>query len=371
MSPPSNSPGPTPDLTRRQALRLLLAALVTGVGACSSRPAQRAAPPPKRLIGPSSTTSTSSSASASTTTSAPATTTTTAEPAPTTTVTEPAPTTTQPAPPPAQPAPPTGPHPSGAVAGFVAFGDFGGGPAQGAVAQAMTRWSSEHRVDALVTTGDNVYSYGEPHLFAAYLDEPYRELRSTRPMWVTLGNHDVMRGHGPAQLAHLGLPPLPYATTLAGVRLFFLDSSRDLAAQAEWLDQQLAQPGPSCSVVVFHTPVYSCGLHGPHPPVVDVWAPVIERHRVNLVLNGHDHLYHRFLSPGGVTYVVTGGGGYDLYAHTPGCSPPELQASAVRHHFTGVEVFADHLVISAVGTDGLVFDRAEIPLPSRVGTPAG
>ena len=35
--------------------------------------------------------------------------------------------------------------------------------------------------------------------------------------------------------------------------------------------------------------------------------------RVALVISGHDHYYERFRSANGVTYVVTGGGGYDLY----------------------------------------------------------
>src|ERR1051325_10106740 len=46
------------------------------------------------------------------------------------------------------------------MTGFVAFGDFGGGPAQGAVAATMLQWVRDgHRVDALVTTGDNVYDF--------------------------------------------------------------------------------------------------------------------------------------------------------------------------------------------------------------------
>ncbi|MGH9034442.1 MAG: metallophosphoesterase family protein [Acidimicrobiia bacterium] len=345
----------TPELTRRQTLRLLLGAIVVGAGACTSRPAKREA-----WVPPSSTTTTEPP---TTTTTEPPTTTTTAPPTTTTTAPAPTTTTTQP---PQPPAPPSEPHPSGALAGFVAFGDFGGGLGQAAVAQAMTRWAAGHRVDALVTTGDNVYDYGEPRFFEAYLDQPYQELRATRPMWVTLGNHDVMNGHGDAQLAHLGLPALPYATALNGVRLFFLDSNRPDAAQAAWLDEQLAQPGPPCSVVVFHAPLYSCGLHGNEASVVAAWGPVLEGRKVTLVLNGHDHLYNRFTSSAGVNYVVTGGGGRDLYPHTQGCNPPELRFSAVRHHFTGVEVFADRLVISAVGTDDSVFDRTEIALPVLV-----
>src|SRR2546423_10580394 len=40
------------------------------------------------------------------------------------------------------------------MSGFVAFGDFGGGPAQGAVAATMLHWVLEgHRVHALGATG--------------------------------------------------------------------------------------------------------------------------------------------------------------------------------------------------------------------------
>jgi 3',5'-cyclic AMP phosphodiesterase CpdA len=252
--------------------------------------------------------------------------------------------------------------PPGPVSGFVAFGDFGGGPAQGAVAAAMERWVADgHRVDALVTTGDNVYDFGEPRLFRPYLDEPYRNLRQGgRPLWVTLGNHDVAHGHGAKQLAHLGLPSLPYAKELPGVRLLFLDANYPDADQAKWLGERLTTPGPPFSVVVFHQPLYSCGLHGPTPAVVANWKPVIESHPATLVLTGHDHDYFRFQTLTGVTYVVTGGGGRDLYPATPDCAP-ELRASAVRHHFTAVEVYPYRLVVSAVATDGTIFDQVEIP----------
>src|SRR5205807_1444221 len=105
--------------------------------------------------------------------------------------------------------------PTGAVlSGFVAFGDFGGGPGQPAVATQMGRWAESHRVDALVTTGYNVYPTGDPALYKIQLDEPYRNLRATRPLWATLGNHDVALGHGAAELAHLGLPALPFSKEL-------------------------------------------------------------------------------------------------------------------------------------------------------------
>jgi 3',5'-cyclic AMP phosphodiesterase CpdA len=245
--------------------------------------------------------------------------------------------------------------------GFVAFGDFGGGPAQRAVASAMYRWAAGHRVDALVTTGDNVYERGEPQRFGAQLDRPYRQLRRTRPLWVTLGNHDEVAGHGAAQLRHLGLPRLPYVKTLPGVQLLFLDGNRPDRAQATWLEARLARPGPRFRVVVFHQPAWSCSTHGSSREVDRWWVPVLERNRVALVLNGHDHNYQRFVSTAGVNYVVTGGGGKQLYPVTrcPSGTPRRVAAVA-RNHFTAVEVRQRSLTVRAVGGNGQVIDRVVI-----------
>jgi hypothetical protein len=252
--------------------------------------------------------------------------------------------------------------PAGRVlAGFVAFGDFGGGLDQPGVAAAMARWAAGHRVDALVTTGDNVYERGEPGRFDAQLAEPYRALRRTRPLWATLGNHDVVAGHGAEELRYLHLPDLPYARQLPGVRLYFLDANRPDPSQAAWLQRQLAAPGPRLRVVVFHQPAWSCSYHDSTPAVDQLWVPLFERYRVALVLNGHDHNYQRFQSAQGVTYVVTGGGGKELYPiePCPGGVPPR-QAAARRHHFTAVEVRQGSLTVTAVADDGTVLDRAVI-----------
>ncbi len=254
-----------------------------------------------------------------------------------------------------------------AMSGFLAFGDFGGGSAQGAVAASMLQWVRDgHRVDALVTTGDNVYDFGEPKYFEAYLKAPYRALQNTgRPMWATLGNHDVVRGHGAKQLAFLGLPPLPYAKTLPGVRLLFLDGNRPGdESQKQWLVRQLAEPAPPpFTVAVFHQPVFSCGLHGRTPAVIEHWYSMLNSGGVSLVLTGHDHDYQRFLSAEGTTFIVTGGGGRELYPLIPLCDPPEMRVGKVKHHFTGIEVYSDRMALTAVAVDGSVIDHVDIPAP--------
>jgi 3',5'-cyclic AMP phosphodiesterase CpdA len=286
-----------------------------------------------------------------------------AEAAPSTTASGAAPTTTAPPPLPSDGTPPFDTvHP---MSGFAAFSDFGGGPAQGAVAAGMLQWVRDgHRVDALVTTGDNVYDFGEPKYFEAYLKAPYRALQTTgRPMWATLGNHDVSAGHGAQQLKFLGLPPLPYAKTLPGVRFLFLDANRPGdAAQKRWLTDQLATPAPELfTVAVFHQPVFSCGLHGRTAQVIENWYPLLNSGKVALVLTGHDHDYERYLTAEGTTFIVTGGGGRDLYPLIPGCSAPERRAAAVKHHFTGIEVYSDRMTVTVVATDGKVIDGVDIP----------
>ncbi|MEU8118324.1 metallophosphoesterase [Spirillospora sp. NPDC049024] len=255
------------------------------------------------------------------------------------------------------------PAPSGgAAAGFAAFGDFGtGGARQREVADAMLRWAAAgHRIDALVGTGDNVYPDGDPALFRTRLDAPYAALRATRPMWITLGNHDVRGDRGADQLRHLGLPALPYERRLPGLQFLFMDADHPDASQSAWLESRLAVPGPRFRVVVFHQPAWSCSQHGSTPAVDERWVPILERHRVALVLNGHDHNYQRFVSAKGVTYVVTGGGGQHLYDLRAGCATPPRVAAAKRYHFTAVELRAGALQLTAVAADGEVIDRATI-----------
>lgn len=259
---------------------------------------------------------------------------------------------------------PTASAPEPSDAGFVAFGDGGTADAtQQQVADQMTQWvTAGHRVDALVEAGDNVYPDGDPSRYAAAIDSPYAAVRNaSRPLWVALGNHDVQAGHGDAELTHLGLPALPFSKTLAGVQLLFLDSNNVDAAQAAWLDSELSAPGPPLRVVVFHHPAYSCANHGSTASVISTWVPILEAHRVALVLNGHDHYYERFRSGNDVTYAVTGGGGAALYARNPACTgTPGSQATATRHHFLGIEVRGSTLTLTAVARTGETLDQVTI-----------
>jgi acid phosphatase type 7 len=63
--------------------------------------------------------------------------------------------------------------------------------------------------------------------------------------------------------------------------------------QAAWLDALLAADQSRWVIVAHHHPMYSVSLGRDNPPLRDHWKPVYDRHRVDIVLQGHDHTYGR------------------------------------------------------------------------------
>ncbi|MGV7185329.1 purple acid phosphatase family protein [Xanthomonas axonopodis] len=83
-----------------------------------------------------------------------------------------------------------------------------------------------------------------------------------------------------------------------GVRVAVLDgtSALDLGtgpAQAQWLDKVLADNPHPWSIVLIHQPFFSPRADRENEKLVEQVLPVIRRHKVDLVLQGHDHTYGR------------------------------------------------------------------------------
>jgi hypothetical protein len=89
-----------------------------------------------------------------------------------------------------------------------------------------------------------------------------------------------------------------YWFDVQGVRFVVLDgtSALDLGTaeeQARWLDGVLTGHPHRWSVVLLHQPVYSPRGRSASAKLHAALVPVIEKHRVDLVLQGHDHTYGR------------------------------------------------------------------------------
>ncbi len=88
-------------------------------------------------------------------------------------------------------------------------------------------------------------------------------------------------------------PESNYFLDYQNLPLVVRNSSEDLKAQAGWLDEVLREDPLPWTVVVHHFPVYSSAGNRDNLDLRKAWEPVYERHRVDLVLQGHDHTYAR------------------------------------------------------------------------------
>lgn len=234
---------------------------------------------------------------------------------------------------------------------FVVLGDFGNGSqAELKIAGAIDDWTDAHPVNALVTTGDNVYESGAPSRFAEAWHVPFGWVSVKGiPVVASLGNHDVETQGGAPVMGLLDMPSRWYTRRIGPVEFIVLDANRVMdQRQLDFLRGALDSSTARWKVAVFHQPAYSCSRHGSTPDVDDLWLPLLATDGVDLVLNGHDHAYQRFGPIDGTTYVVTGGGGAPLY-HEDDCpdGTPTPEAARVVHHFVTLVVSGSRLRIEA------------------------
>ncbi|MEV5509428.1 purple acid phosphatase family protein [Streptomyces orinoci] len=181
------------------------------------------------------------------------------------------------------------------------------------------------------------------------------------PWMIATGNHDMEAWYSPdgygGQLARWTLPdngfdakhsPGVYSFTYGNVAVVSLDAndvSYEITAntgyshgrQTAWLDRRLrelrSRKEIDFIVVFFHHCAFSTtNGHASDGGVQDLWVPLFEKHKVDLVINGHNHVYERTdaikgrrvsrkvpigasldSSRDGIVYVTAGGAGKSLY----------------------------------------------------------
>lgn len=241
---------------------------------------------------------------------------------------------------------------------FAVKGDWGSGFAsQAEVTARMCTEYARARFVSVLTTGDNFYPTGTatPDTF----DKPEKCLIDLRiPYRAAWGNHDA--GGGPSTRTVLKTPNRWYTFVSGPARIVVLDSNQpDSTRQLTFLRRVLEAEKVRPVVVTYHHGTRTAGLHEPITKQQRLWEPLFVKHRVRLVLQGHNHLYERIRYKD-VTYVTTGGGGAGLYPcvrKTPGlvtCKP--------ENHFLLLEVTPTKIGVRAIDTKGTVIDRFRITL---------
>ena len=85
-----------------------------------------------------------------------------------------------------------------------------------------------------------------------------------------------------------------YYLDYQGVRIISLNSNEKEREQVAWLESVLKDNPNTWTVLTFHHPVYSTAKGRDNPDIRNMWKPLFDKYRVDLVLQGHDHGYGRF-----------------------------------------------------------------------------
>jgi hypothetical protein len=125
--------------------------------------------------------------------------------------------------------------------------------------------------------------------------------------------------------------------------------------QYAWLEADLAANTRPWLIVYLHIPPYSSLLEDDALLAVrNSLTPLFRKYGVDVVFAGHHHDYQRRVVDG-VTYIVTGGGGAEIYTITK--PDPALQAYANQHHFIWLTMDGDSLTAKVISVDGQELDQ--------------
>jgi 3',5'-cyclic AMP phosphodiesterase CpdA len=246
-------------------------------------------------------------------------------------------------------------------AGDIARCDSPGDEATARLVDSVLRADSAAKVhDEVFTLGDNAYPGGTARDFALCFTPSWGDtakliMKNIRP---SPGNHEHLSDMAAAYYkyfgSHAGSSSKGYYSYDVGAwHAIVLNSemlvnaaftAADKQAQEDWLTQDLKDHKAQCTVAYWHHPRFSSGWHGSDTRLDAIWR-ILYGAGVELVLNGHDHEYERFLpqTPDGVvdslkgmTEIIVGTGGGDLR----GFRSPIIahSASRIQGHFGVLKV---------------------------------
>jgi acid phosphatase type 7 len=183
--------------------------------------------------------------------------------------------------------------------------------------------------DAIFTAGDNAYPLGSTDDFRNCYEPAWGRFKSkTYPV---PGNHDYIQPGALPYFQYFGDRTGPegfragyYSYNLGNWHILALNSLISAAEQIPWVRQDLDEHRTRCTLAYWHYPVFTSGpSNGTADQRVmrDIWRVLFEQ-GVDVVVNGHDHLYERFLPQDGdgrpnptlgMTEFVVGTGGAPMY----------------------------------------------------------
>lgn len=226
----------------------------------------------------------------------------------------------------------------------------------------------------VVITGD--LTGGRGHDWGAWLSffdsaRPYME---SSVLWPVVGGHDVRPARNFRALFGFDDPDAEpadeddaatyYSFRFGNLKLLALDHVYDREAQLEWVEQELARTEADWIIVALHDSVFTVGSRGSLlRGVYRDFAGTFERHGVDVVIFGHDHIYERALPLGAegvkpVHYITThAAGNFREPRPSPVVAGGMGRKAYMYAHF---RIDGNTLAMEAREADGTVIDRLEL-----------
>ena len=171
-----------------------------------------------------------------------------------------------------------------------------------------------------------------------------------------------------------GLEETTYYIDYQGVRIIGMDSNTMLKEQVPWLEQVLETNPHPWALLTFHHPVFSSAGDRDNPELRKLWKPVIDKYKVDLVMQGHDHTYARgqafntdsgtnLLDASGTVYVnsVSGSKMYRISTDRWESRNAKMaRAAEDTQLFQVVEIDGDTLRYKAYTATGILYDAFSI-----------
>jgi tartrate-resistant acid phosphatase type 5 len=196
---------------------------------------------------------------------------------------------------------------------IAVVGDVGSGTE--AIARGLARLHRQSPIEAIITTGDNIYPCGVKSL----KDPRWRVLAPLSglgiPIHPVLGNHDYCGDPDlevGAPLANWDFPAREYLFHTALADFAMLDTNRYASGRAPPPDVGALLNGSTTRwrIAVGHHPLLSSGYHGRLPRAehhrMVALIPAMRHARVDLYICGHDH--HLELIDGQPRMLISGAG---------------------------------------------------------------
>ena len=260
-----------------------------------------------------------------------------------------------------EPAPLTTAAPPGTPFQFVALGDSGtGSDAQLAIRARLGAVPFEFAL----FLGDIAYTDGTADQIERHFFTVYRKMLRWAPAFTAIGNHERHTDRGAPYFEALFLPGREryYSFDWGDIHFVALDTTQVGKSQLLWLDRDLAKNRLPWVIAFAHHPLLSNSLRGPRTILRRRLLPILRRHRVDLILAGHEHHYERFHPIAGLTSIVSGGGGGRL---TRTFDRAATASQAAVHHFLHFEASARRIDMRAISIDGTVIDRLTLRRAAR------